>query len=302
MYSLTTTKMCSKSFIETLLQRAQLFADGKEPWKCNGTVVNVFFEPSTRTNLSFQMAAHRLGLHVLNFDCTNSSLKKGESMLDTLQTIEALGANIAVIRSSEDWPAMELDKKVNISLVNAGSGVKDHPTQALLDALTIKQHFGYFQGLTVTIVGDILHSRVARSNIDVLTKLGAKIQLAGPEHYKADDLATFVPWVDFDEAIEESDVVMMLRVQHERHSEKFPYEIGEYHQKFGLTQERVRRMKPNAIMMHPGPVNRGVEIADEVLEDGRCKILQQVRNGVAVRMAVLEVCLLGERYGKLVSA
>lgn len=299
MNSLVSSTSLSQHTIKMLLKSAQAYVDSPQTRPCHGTVVNLFFENSTRTDLSFQMAAQRLGLQTLNFDVSHSSVNKGESLHDTLETLEALGVDVAIIRHKEDWPQQFADSDLNISLVNAGSGIFEHPTQALLDALTMKQHFGSVRGLTVTIVGDIKHSRVARSNYHILTTLGATVQFAGPDEFKAHDL-TDVPWVSLDEAIETTDVLMLLRVQHERHEDSDV--IQEYHGQYGLTEERLQKLNKDALIMHPGPVNRGVEICDAAMDDPRSRILQQVSNGVAIRMAVLDWCLQGGRRGKLVSA
>lgn len=299
MFSLLSTQQLSTRSVESLLRRSQYFTTKDYMWKNQATVVNLFYEPSTRTCLSFQQAAHRLGLTILDFAIDKSSVQKGETFIDTLQTLNAIGVDLAVIRHQEDWPTLVDSTGLNISLVNAGSGTLEHPTQALLDALTIQQHYGSLNGLKVTIVGDVLHSRVARSNAHLLQLMGATVQCAGPTEY-TDESIPGVKWVDFDEAIPDSDVIMMLRIQKERHQSQQC--ITNYHEKFGLNQARLKAMASNAIILHPGPVNRNVEICDEAMADPRCKILQQVKNGVAVRMAVLEWCLQGGSNEKLVSA
>ncbi len=299
MNSLVSSKDLNRHTIELLLKSAQNYVDESQVAQSHGTVVNLFFENSTRTDLSFQVAAQRLGLRTLNFDVGHSSTSKGESLIDTLETLEALGVDVAVIRHSIDWPKELASFKLNLSLVNAGSGAFEHPTQALLDSFTMRQHFGSIRNLRVTIVGDIRHSRVARSNLDVLTKLGAKVQFAGPDSFRPEDLPE-VPWVDLDEAVQDTDVLMMLRVQHERHVDRA--DVATYHEQYGLTEQRLWRLSKDAIIMHPGPVNRGVEICTEAMEDSRSRILQQVSNGVEMRMAVLDWCLQGGRHGKLVSA
>lgn len=299
MFSLVNVESLSEHTVEVLLRRAQQFMKTDQIQPQRGTLVNLFFEASTRTCLSFQMAAHRLGLRVLDFTVDKSSTCKGESLLDSLKTMDALGVDIAVIRHSVDWPALVCKENFNLSLVNGGSGTYQHPSQALLDALTIQQHFGKLRDLKVTIVGDVLHSRVARSNLQLLTMMGATVRFAGPSVYK-DDQINDVEWVDFDQALPDSDVVMMLRIQHERHHSLS--KIEGYNRKFGLNSERLELMKNDAIILHPGPVNRNVEITDSVMDDPRCKILQQVENGVAIRMAVLERCLQGGNNEKLVSA
>jgi len=301
LYSLTSTQALSRNDIHIILNRAQEYLEHDNfPTLC-GKVAILFIEPSTRTNLSFQMSAQQLGLQVLNFSPDNSSFIKGESLQDTLETLAAMGVDIAVIRAKGDWPAMVDTNNLPIRLINAGSGVHEHPTQALLDALTIRQEFHDFTNLKVTIVGDVLHSRVARSNFDILTKLGAKVQFAGPPEFACEGVVSLAPWVDFDEALLDSDVVMMLRIQHERHQEGLVINKEEYHRRYGLTSARVAKMKKSAIIMHPGPVNRDVEIASEVIHYPQSRILTQVRNGVAIRMALLEKCLMEDYYEQLVS-
>lgn len=299
MFSLVNVENLSEHTVEVLLRRAQLFLETDQIQPQRGTMANLFFEASTRTDLSFQMAAHRLGLKVLDFAVERSSACKGESLLDSLKTVDALGVDIAVVRHSADWPALVKNEHFNLSLVNGGSGTYQHPSQALLDALTIQQHFGKLRDLKVSIVGDVLHSRVARSNLQLLTMMGATVRFAGPRVYK-DDQINNIEWCDFDEALEDSDVIMMLRIQHERHQTFM--KIDNYNQQFGLNSARLRAMNKDAIILHPGPVNRNVEITDSVMDDSRCKILQQVQNGVAIRMAVLERCLQGGSNEKLVSA
>ncbi len=303
MPSLVSIGQLDRVTVERLLRRAQDFLDqqleGKESAKVRGTAVNLFFEPSTRTALSFQLAAHRLGLRVLDFAVENSSVRKGESLIDSIQTIDALGVDVAVIRHPENWPKLVDSEESNIALVNAGSGIYEHPTQALLDALTIRQHYGGFAGLKVAIVGDIYHSRVARSDALLLEMLGAEVFFSGPETFRKADVAEY-PWLDFQQAVVESDVLIMLRIQHERHQQL--YDAADYNQRFGLNRLRLQQMKKTAVILHPGPVNRGVEVTDDVLRDPRCKVLQQVTNGVAVRMAVLEWCLQGGSNEQLVSA
>ncbi len=298
MESLLSVKNLNSAQVLWLLRTAQARLEGK-PTQLKGTVVNLFFEPSTRTSLSFQMAAQRLGLHTLHFSVEKSSVCKGESLIDSLQTVDALGVDIAIVRHGDDWLNMVQDQALNLSLVNAGSGYWEHPTQALLDALTIYQHFGTFQNLTVAIAGDVHHSRVARSDAILFQKLGAKVIFTGPEKLSTNDI-TGVAWMDFDSAISAADVVIMLRVQHERHQTAF--NITNYNQQYGLNDARLKQLKNDTIILHPGPVNRNVEITDSVLDNPRCKVLKQVTNGVAIRMAVLEWCMTGGKYGHLVSA
>ena len=253
------------------------------------TVVNLFVEPSTRTRISFELAAQRLTADVVNFSAEASSFKKGETLKDTARNLEALNADIIVIRHSASGAPHFLSRFLRSSVINAGDGAHEHPTQALLDAFTIRERRGKIEDLNVTILGDILYSRVARSNIWLLTKLGARVTLCGP--------ATLVPRVferlgcrvtyNVDEAIADADIIHLLRIQHERQRKTMFPSIGEYTSLFGLTQARLARTKPEALIMHPGPINRGVEIDSQIADSGRSLILDQVTNGLAVRMAVL---------------
>jgi aspartate carbamoyltransferase catalytic subunit len=262
-------------------------------------VANLFFEPSTRTRFSFEVAAKRLGAEVLNFSESSSSRTKGETIYDTLKTLEAMGVQAAVIRSTENHLLNELQDQLNLSLVNAGAGYREHPTQALLDLLTMKEQFGQIDGLTVGIIGDIAHSRVAGSHMYALPKLGAELLIAGPPNMverKEDPIPNGVIRSTIDEIVDKADVVMMLRIQHERHYETTHLSVEEYHQSYGLTLERANRMKSGAVIMHPGPFNRGVEIDTELIEAPNSLIHRQVTNGVFIRMAVLETLLGGERH------
>lgn len=262
----------------------------------NPIVCNLFFEPSTRTRFSFEVAAKKLGCHVLNFYPASSSTEKGETIYDTLKTLEAMGVNAAIIRTSEEDLLQEIAPKLSLALINAGAGSNEHPTQGLLDLLTIRQHFGYIEGLKVAIIGDIIHSRVAHSNIIALDKLNAEILLSGPEFLMPNDeyLSMFnkVRVCDVDRAVEQADIVMMLRVQKERHSQYCKELIlSDYLENFGLTLAREKKMKFGAMIMHPAPFNRNIEIADELIEGPRSLIYKQVANGVSIRMAVLERAL-----------
>ena len=253
------------------------------------TVVNLFVEPSTRTRISFELAAVRLSADVINFSAEASSLKKGETLKDTARNLEALNADVIIIRHSATGAPHFLSRVINAHVVNAGDGAHEHPTQALLDTFTIREHKGRIAGLHVTILGDILYSRVARSNIWALLKLGAHVTLCGP--------STLVPRVfeqmgcrvthNVDEAIAGADVINLLRIQHERQRKTMFPSIGEYAALFGLNHARFAKTKPDALIMHPGPINRGVEIASDLADCGRSVILEQVTNGLAVRMAVL---------------
>jgi aspartate carbamoyltransferase catalytic subunit len=255
-------------------------------------VANMFFENSTRTRFSFEMAQKRLGAEVLNFAAAASSVEKGESIYDTVRTIESMGIDAGVIRLKPIGLLDELAKKVTVPLINAGDGNNEHPTQALLDLFTMRKHFGEIKDLSVAIVGDIQHSRVARSNLWALQKLGAKVMLSAPPAMQAPELAVFAPYVSLEEALQ-ADVVMLLRVQLERHCKAGIFQSKEdYREQYGLTVERATRMKPHAIIMHPAPVNRNVEIDDELVESPTSKIFEQMSNGVPVRMAVVERALL----------
>ncbi len=260
-------------------------------------VCTLFFEPSTRTRLSFQLAAMQLGADTLNFDASTSSTTKGETAIDTLKNIEAMGVHGFVIRHQADGAVAALAEAVNpgTALVNAGDGRSAHPTQGLLDMLTLRQAKGEdFSALRVLIVGDVRHSRVARSDLHALRTLGAKeIRVCGPGALLPGDdtLRDCVVTGDFDAALEGVDAVMMLRLQRERMQEGLIISLDDYHRDFGLTVERLRRAAPNAVVLHPGPMNRGVEIDDAIADGPQSLILQQVANGVAVRMAVLEELL-----------
>ncbi|GAA4715808.1 aspartate carbamoyltransferase catalytic subunit [Brevibacillus fulvus] len=258
-------------------------------------VANLFLEPSTRTRFSFEMAEKRLGAQVLNFAAESSSTSKGESIYDTLRTLQAMGVQAAVIRTKQNHLLQQLRDSLQLQLINAGDGTNEHPTQCLLDLLTIWQHFGRFAGLRVAIIGDLRHSRVLGSHLQALPRLGVELLLAGPQSMMRDaaELPSGVKIVDMAEAVQTSDVVMMLRVQLERHSETLLVTKEEYHEQFGLTLERAKSMKPGAVIMHPGPFNRGVEIASELVEADNSLIFKQVENGVAARMAVLESLLTG---------
>src|SRR3954464_12434194 len=263
------------------------------------TMVNFFVEPSTRTRTSFELAAHRLSADVVNISASNSSLSKGESLKDTARNLEALHADIIVLRHSSAGAAQFLAERLAASVINAGDGAHEHPTQALLDTFTIREKKGRIAGLHIAIIGDILFSRVARSNIHALTKLGAKVTLVGP--------STLVPKVfeqmgctvtsDIDSVLDEADVVNLLRIQHERQRKEYFPSLGEYTALFGLTKQRAERLKPDALIMHPGPINRGVEIDSDLADSGRSVILDQVTNGLAVRMAVLYLCAVAGKGG-----
>jgi aspartate carbamoyltransferase catalytic subunit len=259
------------------------------------TVVNLFFEDSTRTRISFEAAAKRLSADVINFSAKGSSVAKGESLKDTALTLEAMGADAVVVRHSASGAPQRLAGWVRGSVINAGDGAHEHPTQALLDAFTIRRRFGRGSGLRVTIVGDVLHSRVARSNIWLLHLLGAEVALVAPPTLlpvAIDDWPCSVSY-GLDAALPKSDVVMMLRIQQERMNAAYFPSVREYSRRYGLDADRLRQLPDEAIVMHPGPMNRGVEIAAEVADSPRSTIVEQVANGVSVRMAVLYLLLGG---------
>lgn len=253
-------------------------------------IANLFFENSTRTRFSFEIAEKRLGAEVLNFSAAVSSVQKGESIYDTVRTLESMGIEAGVVRLKPAGVLQQLAEKVQIPLINAGDGNNEHPTQALLDMYTMRKHFGNLKGLTVAIVGDILHSRVARSNLWGLTAVGAKVVFCAPENMRAPELDSQATYVSIDEALR-ADVVMMLRVQLERHETGMITSAEDYRTHYGLTMERLEKMPPHSVIMHPAPVNRNVEIDDEVVEHGRSLIFTQMKHGVPVRMAVIERAL-----------
>ena len=281
--------------ILTVLDTARAFkavgerAIKKVPALRGKTVINLFVEPSTRTRISFELAEQRLSADIINFTAEASSLKKGESLKDTARNLEALNADFIVMRHSASGAPHFLARMLKGSVINAGDGAHEHPTQALLDAFTIRERKGRVEGLRVTILGDILYSRVARSDIWALTKLGAKVTLCGP--------STLVPRVfeqmgcrvtyDVEEAVRDADIINLLRIQHERQRKSMFPSLSEYSNLFGLTQARLAGTKPDALIMHPGPINRGVEIDSAIADGSRSVILEQVTNGLAVRMAVL---------------
>ena len=276
---------------------AQALGPGRRDVLAGTAVCTLFFEPSTRTRSSFQLAATRLGADVLNFDASTSSTSKGETAVDTLRNIEAMGVRGFIVRHQADGAVAQLARSAaaGTALVNAGDGRSAHPTQGLLDMLTIRQaKGGEFERLKVLIVGDVRHSRVARSDLQALRTLGAReIRVCGPRSLLPgeDILHGCSVSEDLDAALEGVDVVMMLRLQRERMQEGLIDSIDEYHRDYGLSVQRLRRAAPDAVVLHPGPMNRGVEIDDEVADGPQSLILQQVANGVAVRMAVLEALL-----------
>ena len=296
---LLTLEGLPRDTLVALLDRAQAIVDGGATRSAlDGTAVcTLFFEPSTRTRLSFQRAAQRLGADVLNFDASTSSTTKGETALDTLKNIEAMGVRGFVVRHSADGAVAALAGSADPGtvLVNAGDGRSAHPTQGLLDMLTLRQARGAdFSRLKVLIVGDLKHSRVARSDLQALRTLGTgEIRVCGPQSLLPDDdtLAGCIVGHDLDAALEGVDAVMMLRLQRERMAEGLVSSLDDYHRDYGLGVERLKRAAADAVVMHPGPMNRGVEIDDVVADGPQSLILRQVGNGVALRMAVLEMLL-----------
>ena len=271
----------------------------KVPTLRGKTVVNLFYEPSTRTRTSFEIAEKRLSADTLNIAVASSSVLKGETLADTALNIEAMAPDMIVLRHASSGACHLLARICKSRIINAGDGMHEHPTQALLDAFTIREHKPRIDGIKVAIVGDLLHSRVLRSNALLLTKLGAEVWLCGPP--------TMVPagierlgvrvTTSVDEAVGDADVIMMLRLQQERMQGAFFPSLREYFQVFGMTVDRVKRARPDVIIMHPGPMNRGVEIASEVADGPRSVILEQVANGVFVRMAALALCEQGRARG-----
>ena len=302
MKHLLTTEFLDRATLEELLRDADEFYEvlhrpiPKVPALRGKTVATMFFEPSTRTKMSFDKAAKALSADTMAFSASTSSLSKGESLKDTALTVRAMGVDLMVVRHGATGAPWRLAEWLDIPIVNAGDGAHQHPTQALLDCLTITQRFGSLDGLRIAIVGDIKHSRVARSDIFAMATLGAEVILVGPP--------TLLPlntdgWpvkttTDLDSVLESVDVVYLLRVQLERGGGSVFPSLPEYTARYGMTNERFARLKDDAIVMHPGPMNRGVEIAHDVADDHRALILQQVTNGVAARMSVLFHLLGGE--------
>ena len=279
--------------INNILDLAQSIKDKEiSPLVENKIIANLFFEPSTRTHYSFATAEARLGCKTIDFSPNSSSMKKGETFYDTIKTFESFGVDGLVIRDAKNQWYKELINKIKVPIINAGDGSADHPTQTLLDLLTIKQEFGKFEGLKVLVVGDISHSRVAHSNILNMRRLGMEVFVSAPDIFKDNQYN----YVDFDEYISKVDVINMLRIQNERLEKDCKYNVQQYNKEFGLNNERLRKMKPNAIIIHPAPFNRNVEINDDVIESKPSRIFKQISNGVYVRMAVLLTILKGNNH------
>ena len=292
--------------ITHLLDTAETFRDvskreiKKVPALRGRTVINLFFEASTRTRTSFEIAAKRLSADAVNISVSSSSVSKGETLLDTARNLEAMAPDCIVVRHSMAGAPHHLARMCNAPIVNAGDGSHEHPTQALLDALTIREYKGRIKGLNVAIIGDILHSRVARSNVHLLTKLGASVRVAGPGTMVPSEFAELVEQglrveQRMEDALEGADVVMILRIQRERQDAAFFPSMREYAVHYGLHPNHLELASPEAIVMHPGPINRGIEISSEIADGGRSLILDQVTNGIAVRMAVLFLLARGSQ-------
>lgn len=259
-------------------------------------VANLFFENSTRTHKSFEVAEKKLGLDVIEFDASTSSVKKGETLYDTVLTMSAIGVDVCVIRHTDEHYYKELvdSRTIQSAIVNGGDGSGQHPSQSLLDLMTIYEEFGTFDGLKIMIAGDITHSRVAKSNMQMLKRLGADIYFTGPESWYSDEFDVYGQYMALDDLIGSVDVLMLLRVQHERHESGETFSKEAYHDQYGLTHARYAQMKESAIIMHPAPVNRGVEIASDLVEAPRSRIVAQMTNGMFMRMAILEAILNGK--------
>jgi aspartate carbamoyltransferase catalytic subunit len=299
--------------IETILDTAHSFKEvskrsiKKVPTLRGKTIINLFFESSTRTRTSFEIAAKRLSADAINISSSMSSVTKGETLIDTARNLQAMAPDIIVIRHPSSGAPHRLAQMVDASIVNGGDGAHEHPSQALLDAYTIREHKGRVAGLNVAIIGDIMHSRVARSNVHLLTKLGAHVRVSGPRTLMPTGFANLIQNGEgslivndrLEDALTGADVVMMLRIQRERMNDAFFPSLKEYSIQYGLTLQRLALADSEAIVMHPGPVNRGVEISSEVVDHGRSLVLDQVTNGVAVRMAILFLLLQRRGLGDL---
>lgn len=294
MKSFLSVRSLGRSDLESLIGDASAIRDTIDRGQTGGAILsgrcvaNVFFEPSTRTRLSFDLAAQRLGAHVLTFHPETSSATKGESLRDSVLTVSAIGTDILVVRHGEAGVPQLVAEWTGLPVINAGDGINEHPTQALLDAVTLQRHFGQIEGLRVAIVGDVARSRVAGSLVQALPVLGADVTLVGPEHWLPEEPPVSVT-TDFDGVLGEVDVIYLLRVQTERGG----VIDDDYIDGFGLDQSRAARMREGAVVMHPGPINRGVELSEAVAESPRALVLEQVRNGVPTRMAVLSALRRG---------
>ena len=295
MNNLLSMEHLSNEDIYELIQTACDYKSGKQtlPHFEGKFVSNLFFENSTRTKCSFEVAEQKLGLKEVNFETSTSSVQKGESLYDTCKTLESIGVDLLVIRHSQNAYYEELEN-LNIPIANAGDGSGQHPTQSLLDIMTIYEEYGSFEGLNILICGDIKNSRVARSNFISLISLGANVMFSSPDEWVDDSLDA--PYVQIDDVIDQVDIVMLLRVQHERHgiTGEANFEANDYHEQYGLTMDRYNKLKDKAIVMHPAPVNRGVEIDSELVEAPKARIFKQMTNGMYLRMSVINKLLSGK--------
>lgn len=295
--------------VEALIARAQYFKNGGASPRLTKPVyvTNMFFENSSRTRTSFEMAERKLGLTVIPFDPAHSSTKKGETLYDTSLTMQALGIDLEVIRHTENEYYNQLihpekDQHLNIGIINGGDGSGQHPSQCMLDMMTIYEQFGHFKDLQVAIVGDITNSRVAKSDMELLNKLGAQVYFSGPSYWYDQEYDRYGEFKELDKLVGDMDVMMLLRVQHERHEgdpNESQFNAEEYHKKYGINQKRYQEMKNDAIIMHPGPINRDVELASSLVESPKSQFVQQMENGVFMRMAMIEAVLRGRKLGGL---
>lgn len=293
------TKKLNSAMVMKLIHRALEFKHIDRsllPQYPGHFVSNIFLESSTRTHLSFEMAERKLGMQIISFDAKTSSLNKGETLLDTLITLECLGVETVIIRTSEENYYEELmdSPHLNMSIINGGDGASQHPTQSMLDLMTIYENFQSFIGLKIAIVGDLSHSRVAHSNAEILYRLGASLYFSGPEEWYDKDFDQYGSYMPIDELVDQVDVLMLLRVQLERHDDNTTFDKETYHRLYGLTEERVSRLQEKSIIMHPAPVNRDVEIADSLVMSEKSKIAEQMKNGVFMRMSILEAVMNGK--------
>ena len=278
----------TKDEVINLVKQADGFSKGERKSLEGKVVANLFFEPSTRTKNSFVMAQKKLGVQSMEFDESFSSTTKGETLYDTVKAFEAIGVDGLVIRHPDNNYFDQLIPQLTIPILNGGDGSGNHPSQSLLDLLTIWQEFGRFEGLKIAIVGDVVNSRVAHTNVQIMERLGMEIHLVAPEMFQEEGYV----WHELDDILEKMDVVMLLRIQHERHQDSMSISKEEYHMRYGMSSEREKRMKEGAIIMHPGPINHGVELADGLMECGRSRVLKQIENGVYARMAIINRSLV----------
>lgn len=295
---LLTAESLNDQEVMALIKRAQQLKKGESPElkKKQYFVANLFFENSTRTHKSFEIAEKKLGIDVIEFDAKASSVSKGESLYDTVLTMAAIGVHACVIRHTEEEYYNQLiqSKTITTSIINGGDGSGNHPTQCLLDLLTIYEEFGTFENLNIAICGDLTHSRVANSNMKMLRRLGANLYFCGPDEWYNQKYEAYGEFLPIDTIVSKVDVMMMLRVQHERHAGEELFSKEKYHDEYGLTNERAEKMAPRSIIMHPAPVNRDVELSSDLVESYQSRITEQMTNGVFMRMAILEEILHGK--------